>query len=461
MNSYPIRSSGGGSLRMKLAERNRSTQLLPKESFQSNSICIMEDNKKSASLQALATSNLNGSNPDTTNSFQEKVMQKNGSGSNSIKGSRSSGLQVVPPFFVPPREGGRPDEAGANEILCVSAVAPRRLRPVLRRRPGHRDFPPSQRRVAHQTNYRKNAVPTSIFRNSYREDPKHRRSINYYISLARFLKHTCVEQLLMLFVQLPASRKKRFDTDNKDFDQRLAMVIGQGEGGFEKGFWEHHDSLNRWTLKFNEKIVEDEYRAHFADSADRHVPHKTPVGLHQDFSRRDQIDHTTQYRYSGVFIDILVAAILLVVVSAAVFMSPSAIPLSFVVYFCLALTTVIAAIGLIGVPLLSRKSILPCVNLWQPRHIIGAVLIALPFGVAVCVMPLCILDACPTVPLMPIRLLFSYIMIVALFAHCNFSQLGAWPKTIQCIIVGLIHISAVYYCQTNIDRVDPQVLTSN
>ncbi|EPB71498.1 hypothetical protein ANCCEY_09397 [Ancylostoma ceylanicum] len=44
-----------------------------------------------------------------------------------------------------------------------------------------------------------------------------------------------------------------FDTDNKDFDQRLAMVIGQGEGGFEKGFWEHHDSLNRWTLKFNEK----------------------------------------------------------------------------------------------------------------------------------------------------------------------------------------------------------------
>ncbi|VDL82085.1 unnamed protein product [Nippostrongylus brasiliensis] len=56
-NSYPIRGTGGGSLRMKLAERNRSTQLLPKES---NSICIMEDNKKSASLQALASSNLHG-----------------------------------------------------------------------------------------------------------------------------------------------------------------------------------------------------------------------------------------------------------------------------------------------------------------------------------------------------------------------------------------------------------------
>ncbi|KAK6012099.1 adenylate/guanylate cyclase catalytic domain protein, partial [Ostertagia ostertagi] len=157
-----------------------------------------------------------------------------------------------------------------------------------------------------------------------------------------------------------------------------------------------------------------------------------------DVARREQIDQSTQYRYSGVFIDILVAALLLVVVSIAVFMSSSKIPLSFIVYFCLALTIVIAAIGLIG-----------------------AVLIALPFGVAVCVMPLCILDECPTTPLMPTRLLFSYIMIVALFAHCNFSQLGAWPKTIQCIIVGLIHISAVYYCQANILRLLPQTWCAN
>uniref|UniRef100_A0A0K0D3N3 AC_N domain-containing protein n=1 Tax=Angiostrongylus cantonensis TaxID=6313 RepID=A0A0K0D3N3_ANGCA len=230
-----------------------------------------------------------------------------------------------------------------------------------------------------------------------------------------------------------AASLTRFDTDNKDFDQRLAMVIGQGEGGFEKGFWEHHDNLNRWTLKFNEKIVEDEYRAHFADSADRNVSHKTPVGLHQDFHRRDHSEQSSQYRYSGVFIDILVAAILLLVSSIAVFTSPSTIPLSFIIYFCFALTTVITAISLIG-----------------------AVLIALPFGVALCVMPLCVLDECPAVPLMPARLLFSYIMIVALFAHCNFSQLGAWPKTIQCIFVGLIHISAVYYCQINIQRIDPQ-----
>ncbi|KAJ1367192.1 hypothetical protein KIN20_028054 [Parelaphostrongylus tenuis] len=258
-----------------------------------------------------------------------------------------------------------------------------------------------------------------------------------------------------------AASLTRFDTDNKDFDQRLAMVIGQGEGGFEKGFWEHHENLNRWTLKFNEKIVEDEYRAHFADSADRNSSHKTPVGLHQDFHRRNHSEQSTQYRYSGVFIDILVAAALLIVSSVAVFMSPSTVPFAFIIYFCFALATVTAAIGLIGFPLLSRRTILPCVNLWKPRHVIGAVLIALPFGVALCVMPLCILDECPAVPLMPVRLLFSYIMIVALFAHCNFSQLGAWPKTIQCIFVGILHISAVYYCQINIQRIDPQTSCDN
>ncbi|KAE9417941.1 hypothetical protein Angca_007328 [Angiostrongylus cantonensis] len=373
-NSCTTRSSGGGSLRMKLADRNKSTQLLPKES---NSICIMEDNRKSTSLQALATCNLHGSSMETTNFLEDKAVRKAGagSGSNSMKGSRSSGLQL--------------SLQDGSDLCSVGGL---------------------DTAISHHHN---------------------------------------------------AASLTRFDTDNKDFDQRLAMVIGQGEGGFEKGFWEHHDNLNRWTLKFNEKIVEDEYRAHFADSADRNVSHKTPVGLHQDFHRRDHSEQSSQYRYSGVFIDILVAAILLLVSSIAVFTSPSTIPLSFIIYFCFALTTVITAISLIGFPLLSRKTILPCVNLWKPRHIIGAVLIALPFGVALCVMPLCVLDECPAVPLMPARLLFSYIMIVALFAHCNFSQLGAWPKTIQCIFVGLIHISAVYYCQINIQRIDPQTSCDN
>ncbi|KAK6046859.1 hypothetical protein COOONC_15635 [Cooperia oncophora] len=269
-NSYPIRGAGGGSLRMKLADRNRSTQLLPKES---NSICIMEDNKKSASLQALATSNIHNSNPETTNSSNpEKTTQKNSSGSNSVKGSRSSGLQYI-------EENSRIQLSlqDGSDLCSVGGL---------------------DTAISHHHN---------------------------------------------------AASLTRFDTDNKDFDQRLAAVIGQGEaGGFEKGFWEHHDSLNRWTLKFNEKIVEDEYRAHFADSGDRHVPNKTPVALHQDVALRERIDQTTHYRYSGVFIDILVAALLLVVVSIAVFMSSSPIPLSFIVYFCLALTIVIAAIGLIG-----------------------------------------------------------------------------------------------------------------
>lgn len=31
----------------------------------------------------------------------------------------------------------------------------------------------------------------------------------------------------------------------------------------------HNDSLNKWTLRFNEADVEAQYRAHFAESADR------------------------------------------------------------------------------------------------------------------------------------------------------------------------------------------------
>ncbi|PIO54670.1 hypothetical protein TELCIR_23960, partial [Teladorsagia circumcincta] len=157
------------------------------------------------------------SNPETTNSYTEKNAQKNSSGSNSVKGSRSSGLQL--------------SLQDGSDLCSVGGL---------------------DTAISHHHN---------------------------------------------------AASLTRFDTDNKDFDQRLATVIGQGEaGGFEKGFWEHHDSLNRWTLKFNEKIVEDEYRAHFADSGDRHVPYKTPVALHQDVARREQIDQSTQYRYSGVFI---------------------------------------------------------------------------------------------------------------------------------------------------------------
>lgn len=60
----------------------------------------MEDNRKSTSLQALATDNYqHGSSPDTRNSYHEMATPKASTEesvsvrSNSIKGSRSSGLQ--------------------------------------------------------------------------------------------------------------------------------------------------------------------------------------------------------------------------------------------------------------------------------------------------------------------------------------------------------------------------------
>lgn len=228
-NSYPMRAAareGGGSLRIKLAERNRSTQLLPKES---NSICIMEDNRKSASLQALATNNFNGSNTDTNNTYSERgvagsVSKKSvaGSESNSIKGSRSSGLQLSL-------------QDGNSDLNSVGGL---------------------DTAISHHHN---------------------------------------------------AASLTRFDTDN-NFDQRLAMVIGQGEGGFDKGFWNHHDSLNKWTLRFNEKDVEEEYRAHFVDSSERYTASKKGhVERHKDLmeqgGEKDGITGSTvnKYRYSGKF----------------------------------------------------------------------------------------------------------------------------------------------------------------
>lgn len=59
----------------------------------------MEDNRKSTSLQALATDGFHGSNPETRNSYHEMATPKASTEesasvrSNSIKGSRSSGLQ--------------------------------------------------------------------------------------------------------------------------------------------------------------------------------------------------------------------------------------------------------------------------------------------------------------------------------------------------------------------------------
>ncbi|CAB3403497.1 unnamed protein product [Caenorhabditis bovis] len=376
-NSYPIRTAvreGGGSLRIKLAERNRSTQLLPKES---NSICVMEDNRKSASLQALTTRNFNGST-DTNNTYSDRAEKKfapTNSGSNSIKGSRSSGLQLSL-------------QDGNSDLNSVGGL---------------------DTAISHHHN---------------------------------------------------AASLTRFDTDN-NFDQRLAMVISQGDGGFDKGFWGHHDSLNKWTLRFNEKCVEDEYRAHFVDSAERHVGKKTHVERHQELVEEkdnEAADSTVnKYRYSGVFIDIIVAGALFLIADSVAFMAIRPVALSLIAYSPIAITIIIVTIIVIGLPQLRRQSGMPCVNQWMPRHLIGLVLILLPVGVAACIMPLCRDDTC-TYMVLNERLTFSYVAMLALFAHCNFSQLAAWPKTAVAVFVGLLHLLGVYYCQSSLSSAQPETL---
>ncbi|CAI5445983.1 unnamed protein product [Caenorhabditis angaria] len=386
-NSYPIRTAvreGGGSLRIKLAERNRSTQMLQKES---NSICVMEDNRKSASLQALATNNFNGSTTDTNNTYSDRVIDNRkyggtGSGSNSIKGSRSSGLQLSL-------------QDGNSDLNSVGGL---------------------DTAISHHHN---------------------------------------------------AASLTRFDTDN-NFDQRLAMVIGQGEVGFDKGFWGHHDSLNKWTLRFNEKDVEQEYRAHFVDSAERYTnSKKSHVERHRELVEEGRGEDemvansaVNKYRYSGVFIDIIVAAFIFVIAALAAIMSVRPIRIALIAYVPIAAAILVLTIVLIGLPLLSRKTSMPCVNQWMPRHLIGLLLIFLPVGVAICIMPLCsVVDCAETV--VNHRLVFSYVTILAIFAHCNFSQLAAWPKTTVAVIIGLLHIAGVYYCHQNLLGLEQKLETCN
>ncbi|UMM23449.1 hypothetical protein L5515_004164 [Caenorhabditis briggsae] len=385
-NSYPLRSAareGGGSLRIKLAERNRSTQLLPKES---NSICVMEDNRKSSSLQALATNNFNGSNTDTNNTYSERGVAGSiskrsvaGSESNSIKGSRSSGLQLSL-------------QDGNSDLNSVGGL---------------------DTAISHHHN---------------------------------------------------AASLTRFDTDN-NFDQRLAMVLGQGEQTLDKGFWNHNDSLNKWTLRFNEKDVEQEYRAHFVESAERYTSSKKGhLERHQDLMEqgKDGVagSAVNKYRYSGVFIDIIVATLIFVFASVVAIMAVRPLPLSLLAYVPFASAILILTIILIGLPLLARKKSITCTNQWMPRHLIGLLLISLPIGVAVCIMPSCKFGDCANMVL-NYRLTFSYVTMLAIFAHCNFSQLAALPKIASAVLIGLMHIAGVFYCEYNLKHLSVEQDTCN
>lgn len=264
-----------------------------------------------------------------------------------------------------------------------------------------------------------------------------------------------------------AASLTRFDTDNRDFDRRLATVIQNAQDGkFPRGFWTHNDSLNKWTLRFNDAEVESQYRQHFAESIDKPWTGRDAIGRRKitDVSELDDSTTQTQYRYSGVFIDILVSGALLLICSLVVLIS-GVRPLPLLIYFPLSLFAVVLILTFIGIPLLRRRNFLPFVNLWAPRHFIGMVLILLPIGVALCIMPQCdssdSLSKCDFAKeLLAQRILFSYVFLMALFAHCNFSQLGAWPKTLQGVLVGFLFVSLTFACQQRLTHtVNPDSVT--
>ncbi|TKR77481.1 hypothetical protein L596_018448 [Steinernema carpocapsae] len=271
-----------------------------------------------------------------------------------------------------------------------------------------------------------------------------------------------------------AASLTRFDTENRDFEGRLAQTIQTSDGTFARSFLMHQDSLNRWTLQFLEKVVEEEYRAHFAESMHSHNTATTPIksthlkpDMHtaselelSEFARRPRL------RYSGVFIDILVAASIFIIVSAFMFTSIPVITTEYIIFSAIGGGILFISILLIGIPMLSRRSILPCMNIWLPRHILGCLLMCLPLGIALFNHPRCNLlsepHKCISQDDVLYRLLYSYVLLVTIFAHCNFSQLSAWLKTLVVIVIGCIRVATTIYCQPPPELfVDERPLTCN
>uniref|UniRef100_A0AC34F731 Guanylate cyclase domain-containing protein n=1 Tax=Panagrolaimus sp. ES5 TaxID=591445 RepID=A0AC34F731_9BILA len=397
-------SIGGGSLRMKLIDRTKaqatSAQVLDQAGPQSQSMCAIlpaTDPRKSASLQAL------------TNNF---------SGTNSI--AATTAPDMTPVTMAPDRGTWHHVEQIGGKISVDLANGS-------------------------SANNSGRGSRSSGLQDAGSEVP----SVG---GLDTAISH-----------HHNAASLTRFDTENRDFDQRLAQIMQSSDGSFARGFWMHQDSLSRWTLRFLEKDIENEYRAHFGDSCEKNNLSKNPLVRHHQLEVRNCENqqgniHRPRYRYSGVFIDILVSALIFGVVATIMFVAIQPARFAYIIFCIFGGLFLLTVLILIGFPLLSRKSILPCVHRWAPRHILGCFLIGLPVGVAVFNMLLCTETDPPHMfcianSQINKRLLYSYVFLISIYAHCNFSQLGAWPKTLQAIFVAFFFLASTYLCQLNLDRI--------
>lgn len=77
-----------------------------------------------------------------------------------------------------------------------------------------------------------------------------------------------------------------------------------------------------------------------------------------------------QHHFSGVFLDVLVAGILLVICATAVLIS-GMLNTVFIIYFAMSLIATVLIIVVTGISILRHKTIFPFINVWTPLHVIG------------------------------------------------------------------------------------------
>uniref|UniRef100_A0A0N4ZNA6 adenylate cyclase n=1 Tax=Parastrongyloides trichosuri TaxID=131310 RepID=A0A0N4ZNA6_PARTI len=255
-----------------------------------------------------------------------------------------------------------------------------------------------------------------------------------------------------------ATSLTRGGTDDREYDQKLAKAI-QSDADFVRNFWKHEDSLNRWTLTFKDKDIEKEYRTHFGDGIykqnnnnnEEYEDDILPVGSRKKIKSR-------KLSYNGVLVDLAVCGIIYFVVLLILLVTLDSYNIPFIIYSIFGSILLIITISLLSMPVLSKKAILPIIHQWIPRHIIGLTLIAMPLGLVLSIIPLCKETSSPDLLCIPtssitVRLIFSLLLLIIIYAHANFSQLGCWPKTIQAIVIALIFLGATGYCQSNLNNI--------
>lgn len=169
----------------------------------------------------------------------------------------------------------------------------------------------------------------------------------------------------------------------------------------------------------------------------------------------------TYIRFLGVFIDILVAIWFWFIVVAIALVSLRIYTILFIILTSISFIFLICFISLIGLPLLTKKKMnVIWLNRWWPRHIFGMIVIGLPLIVAYFNLPICTVDTatgklkCSTFIEIGAdnRIGFCYMIVIIIYAHCNFSQLCAWPKTLQAVVVAAVFLAINFFCQQSISN---------